>query len=408
MRAYPAHWTNAQRTRFSPLSALLGVDGLYDAVPVVHITGTNAKGSLCAYMQHILSAAGYRVGWFTSPHLYRETDRIRIGREEIPQATLDRLVSQAYDKMPNIKLFEAYFYAALCYFQDQAVDVAVIEAGIGGAMDATNVVWPALCLTGTIGFDHVGILGDTLSKIAAQKAGIAKSGVPFVLLPGAEEGARGAFRGVCERAGARLYDLTGSEIIRRQNDGIQCFDVSWGDFSLSGVRIRMRGAYQVQNAWTAAFAAHKLNEAGFTVGRDAILQGLYDTVWPGRLEWRDGKPSLLIDGAHNAQGAKALREAVDELRRAKRTVLLVAMMEDKDTCEVAHALNGAFDAVVATNIDYHRALPAERLAALYAGAEAVTPAKAALARAKELAGKEGLVVVAGSLYLPSELGLGSV
>ncbi len=404
MRAYPAHWTREQTVRFLPLSALLGIDGLCDAMPFVHVSGTNGKGSICAYMQYILAAAGYRTGWFTSPHLYRETDRIRIGGEEIPKDLLDQWVKEAYEKWPTCKLFEAYFYAALRHFEREKVDVAVLETGIGGSMDATNIVWPALCVTGTIGLDHCALLGDTLPGIARQKAGIAKEGVPFVLSPGVDQSAREAFADVCKQAGAPLYDLSGSTVIRRGGGHVaQCFDAECGDYRLIDARIRMLGSYQVQNAWTAAYAAHRLNDVGFAIDEKAIRHGLLHTRWPGRLEWVEGNPPLLIDGAHNPDGAKALREAVTELRGQRRVVLLIAMMADKDTVAVADCFCGMADDVVATQVDYHRAMAAHRLAALYDGAVAISPPQEALREAKRLAGPDGLVVVAGSLYLPCEL-----
>lgn len=405
MHAYPAHWTREQKARFKPLSQLLDVDGLYDAVPFIHVSGTNGKGSICAYMQYILSAAGYKTGWFTSPHLYRETDRIRIGREEIPEDLLRMWVREAYEKRPLCKLFEAYLYAALRYFEQEKVDVAVLETGIGGSFDATNIVWPSLCITGTIGLDHCALLGSTLPGIARQKAGIAKEGVPFVLSPCVKKTAREAFAQACKQAGAPLYDLVGSEVVRTDGGlAEQIFDASHGDYCLKGARIRMLGAYQVQNAWTAAYAAQRLNGAGFTVDETAIREGLFNTEWPGRLEWIDGTPAVLVDGAHNPEGAKALREAVEELRGQRRAVLLIAMMADKDTASVANCLGCAFDFVVATQVNCDRAMAAHRLAALYKGAVAVTPPKEALEKAKRLAGEEGLVVVAGSLYLPGELG----
>ncbi len=406
MHAYPDHWTFEQRKRFTPLSELLGVDGLYDALPFVHVSGTNGKGSICAYMQSILRAAGYRVGLFTSPHLYRETDRIRIDDQEIPQEQLNELIKQAYAKNPNIKLFEAYLYAGLLYFTRQNVDIAVMETGIGGTLDATNILWPSLCITGTIGLDHCKILGDTLPEIARQKAGIAKQGVPFVLSPGVDSDARSAFRKMCEEAGAALYDLSGSTLVRYKEDGIQRFDADGPGLSLKDVRIRMLGSYQVQNAWTAAYAAFKLSGAEFKINENVIRQGLWNTLWAGRLQWMDGSPPILVDGAHNPEGAISLKEAVKELKGNRRVVLLIGMMEDKDTQAVAQCLGGAFDAVVATQIDYYRAIPADRLARLFDNAISVTPPETALMEAKRLAGPDGLVVIAGSLYLPSALHLG--
>ncbi len=405
MHAYPQHWTEVQRKRYLPLSNLLGIDGLYDAYPFVHVSGTNGKGSLCAYMQSILTASGYRTGWFTSPHLYRETERIRIGDEEIPQELLDRLVKEAYEKHPKIKLFEAYLYAALRYYEQENVDIAVLETGIGGTMDATNILWPSLCITGTIGFDHCKMLGSTLEKIAQQKAGIAKEGVPFVLSPGVDPEARKAFAEICRNARAPLYDLSDSTVIRHKGEGMQSFDANRSDCSMTDVRIRMLGGYQVQNAWTAAYAAQKLNGAGFKIDESAVRQGLWNTTWAGRLQWVEGNPSLLIDGAHNPEGAASLKEALAELRGNRRVVLLIGMMTDKDTHAVAACLNGAFDDVVATQIDYHRAMPADKLALLYHNAAAITPPEAALLEAKRLAGENGLVVIAGSLYLPSALHL---
>lgn len=405
---YPAGWRLAQRERFAPLSRLLGVDGLFDAYPMVHVSGTNGKGSICAYLAQICRAAGLKTGLFISPHLYHETERVQVDGVPIPPQAFQRYMDEAYERNPHVKLFEAYLYIALRYFERQRVDIAIVETGIGGSMDASNVIRPVLCVTGTIGRDHEDVLGSELSQIARQKAGINKPGVPAVLYPVQEDAARRAYRAVCAEIGAPLYDLENLRIrpLHRDLHG-QAFDFACEAYALQGVAIGMLGAYQMQNAATAAVAAHVLARTGVPICEADIRAGLRDTRWPGRMEVRAGDPALLIDGAHNVQGAQALASACAQLLHGRPAVLLTAMMRDKDVVHVARALFGIAPQVVCTCADAKRGLPASDLAALYgANAVAEDDPHAALARARALCPKGGVIVVAGSLYLPGALGLG--
>lgn len=405
---YPASWDGAQRQRFAPLSKLLGVDGLFDAFSMVHVSGTNGKGSICAYLAQICRTAGLKTGLFISPHLYHETERVQVNGQAIPPEVFQHYMDQAYAASSGVKLFEAYLYIALRYFAQEGVDIAVIETGIGGSMDASSVIAPVLCVTGTIGYDHESVLGHEIQRIAAQKAGINKPGVPAVLYPTAHEEARQAYRAACARIGAPLTDLHGLRLVPLHSDlHGQTFDFAWQGGEMRRVQIAMLGAHQMQNAATAAVAAYKLAEAGFPIREADIRTGLRDTRWPGRMEVRPGDVTLLIDGAHNKEGAQALARACAQLIAGRPAVLLTAVMGDKDVLDVVQALAPIAQKVVCTCADPRRGLGAKDLAALYgANAVAEDDPGAALARAQALCPKGGVIVIAGSLYLPGALGLG--
>ncbi len=374
------------------MHALLGrLGNPHQLFPSVHVAGTNGKGSVCAYIQSALRLAGYKTGLYTSPFLQRYNERMRIDGEPIPDGTLARYTTEVAEQVEALRRegihpteFEIGTAVAFLYFAREKVDIAVIEVGLGGRLDPTNVITPKVCAIASIGFDHMRVLGDTLPAIALEKAGIAKPGVPLVLSAQVEGEAR-------ETIARRCAEINAPLIISRPTDGLE---------------IGLPGAHQTYNAGTAVGVLEMLNRDGFVITPRQIGEGLRKTRWPGRLEWIPSTPPLLMDGAHNPQGVRALAEYIATLPRAK-TVLLTGIMQDKAWREMAGVFAGFIDAAVTVAPDNHRALAPEALRDMFREhgipAESAASLEEGLRRATELAGPEGRVIAAGSLYLVGAL-----
>ncbi|MDL2225757.1 bifunctional folylpolyglutamate synthase/dihydrofolate synthase [Eubacteriales bacterium OttesenSCG-928-M02] len=399
-------WTEAQKVRMGDMLSLMGREDLFDDFPIIQVAGTNGKGSVCAYLAKVLEEAGYKVGLFTSPHLYRETERIRINGEEIDLKYLTRKLDAIYEEVPETRLFSAYLAVAMEYFDKERVDIAVVETGLGGAMDVTSALLPILCCTCTIGLDHMEVLGETLEEIAVQKAGIAKPGIPMVLYPVIGEAARAAFTAECQRLGAPVLPLEEADFSIEEHRGKIRLDYHRDGLMLDGIQIPLLGRHQAYNAATAIRCAEALREMGYTIADDAIRRGIEGTVHQGRLEVIGEEPLVLVDGAHNVEGAMALRDAVQSIAFGRPVYLLTAMMADKDVDGVAKILWPMAEKVVATLAKEERGMDPEKLAAHYGEkAVAVTDPKAAYERIREMTPTDGVIVIAGSLYLPERIGL---
>ena len=399
MKEFPRHWDMAQRERMGRVEALTGMAGMVGGYRIAHVSGTNGKGSICAFLQSILMQKYQRVGMYVSPHVVEECERIRINDRYIPYNTLKELMERARRNRADATIFEQYTAAALWYFEGEKPDAAVIEAGIGGAMDITNIVDPAVTITGAMGLDHTSLLGEDIKEVARQKAGIAKPGTPMILYPLQELEAKKAFLEECERIGA--------EVILPDETSLSIQPTPKGqkiDFQVGGERVEtelsLLGDYQAYNALTAAYAAKQMG-----CSKKEIEQGLRRTVWPGRLEQVCEQPIILFDGAHNPQAAAALREALEARYPDRHIVLLMAVMEDKQAKEMVDILMPVCDYAIATTADPCRGMPAYQLCALMGEkGMAVQDPKKAYARAKAVCGMDGVLVVCGSLYLPSATG----
>lgn len=406
MKPFPSTWNAAQRQRFAAMEAFFGIEGLYDRLECVHVTGTNGKGSVCAYVASMLEQAGYTTGLFISPHLYEENERIQINGQCIPMDLLRQWMEQAYARLPKARVFEAYFYAALRWFAQENVDIAVIEAGIGGAMDCTTILSPRVTVCTKIGVDHAELLGRDIADIARQKAGVAKPGVPMVLYPVQDEQARLAFWQESDRRGALAVDLTKAYAQAKDTPLGPRWRLHVPQLTLEDVRLPLLGGYQAQNALTALAVMQTLKERdGYFMTNRALKDGLEQTRWPGRLERLPLEPPVLLDGAHNPQAARALVQSVKTLYPDTPLVLLTAVMADKDVQGIAEELATLSDTVVCTQVESERALSACDYAAYYPLAQAEPDAKQAYAKACSLCPPQGMVVLAGSLYLPSAAGL---
>jgi len=373
---------------------------------VVHVAGTNGKGSVSAMVAAALRASGLRVGLYTSPHLHRFVERVRVDGRVLAERALAQRVTElrAFLERPGVPpltFFEVATLLALEVFRDACVDVAVLEVGLGGRLDATNVIDAPLVTTITrIARDHEAYLGTTIAAIAGEKAGIAKHGVPLVV--GARDPeAQAAIRERAEKVGATPVRWLGTDI-SVSDVGEPRFSVQVGDDVVSALRVGLAGAHQRDNAVLAVATLITLRTRGVEVSDDAIRRGVAGVRWPGRLESAQrGGVRYLFDAAHNPDGCVALGAHLATLPRKRKRALLFAAMSDKDHAPMLAALAPHFDAIVYTRPNTPRAAEPEALAA-HAPGECVRDVAAALARAQRLAGKGGEVVVAGSIYLLAE------
>ncbi len=356
-------------------------------VPAVHIAGTNGKGSCAALTDSILRQAGLRTGLFTSPHLTRFTERIRIDGEEIDGDHLALLDEAVAATAVPLTFFEISAVLAFRAFAEAQVDLAILETGLGGRLDATSVCHPVACAITSIAFDHEAILGNTLGAIAYEKACIAKPGIPLFLGPLASE---------ADRRIAEVARATGAPVLR---PGV--------DYPPAPAAPALPGSHQLANAALAvAISRHAAESLRRPLGDDAVLRGLAEVRWPGRLE-RIGE--VLLDCAHNVEGAVALVASMPE---APCRILVTSIVRDKNAAGMLAVLAPQFDRVVLTRSQSDRAAEPEQLAALVSGTRngerqvvCVENPVAALTRARQQAGEVagGLVVVAGSIFLVGEL-----
>ena len=365
----------------------------------VHVAGTNGKGSVATMVESMLRAAGYRTGQYVSPHLQRYVERVRVGGRPISEwEAASRIEALRADtRLPPLSFFEYTTLLAFEAFRDARCDIVVLEVGLGGRLDATNIVMPEVSVITNIGFEHQRILGDTLAKIAREKSGVLKPGVPCVV------GARGksARRAISARARSIGAPLRWIDRDFKATWTKRSLSVRVGDREWSGLRLGLRGEYQGDNAACALATVVELGQCGFEVLEAHIRTGLKRAKWPGRLEWHGGHPAFLFDAAHNAAGCKTLAHYLDDLEFPGRVVLLFGAMRDKDHREMLGAFDGRVDRRIYASPSVYRSEHPERLAKMYAGT-AARSVRDAVARAKRAAGPDGLVVVAGSIFLVSE------
>ncbi len=397
--------------------------------PTLHLAGTKGKGSVSSLCASALTAGGYRTGFYTSPHLEDFRDRFRVNGRWIPQEAVIEIVArlqQFAPDVPGITTFELTTAIGFEWFAREHVDVAVIEVGLGGRLDATNILTPRVSVITALSYDHMALLGDTLTLIAGEKAGIIKPGVPVVSAPQHAE-ALTVLELVAFERGCALT-LTGRDVkfkpVEHSLDG-QTFDVWTGEqardlaalraagLAVAGWRpdrleIPLLGAHQVENAATAYAALQALGAAGLPLSADAIREGFKRVKWPGRFEVMHRSPFVVIDGAQNRESAQRLREAVDAYFEDRRLVLVFGASADKDIVGMFNELLPRASAVITTQAVHPRAADPDELAEQVRGqgftgpVESVGPVHRALTRARELAGGDDVVLATGSLFVVSE------
>jgi dihydrofolate synthase/folylpolyglutamate synthase len=397
----------------------------------VHVAGTNGKGSTAATIESIARHAGLSTALYTSPHLQRVTERIRIAGAEIqPDAfaaaftsvyqAVERLLAAGLIEHPP-SFFEFLTATAFQSFAAHAVELAIVEVGMGGRLDATNILRPAVSVITPVGLDHERYLGTTVAEIAGEKAGILKPGVTAVIARQNDEAEAVLLRRAIE-AGSPVVRPRGLETGRAKaalektaEPGLYSFNTTWrGDF----IRLSpaLRGRHQVENALSAVRACEVLAEAGYPIAAPAVQNGIANVVWPGRLEKVHDSPEVFLDGAHNPQAAKALAGFLEDLRAAgrPRPILIYGSMRDKAISEIADILFPWAEWVVATAPAHGRAaspLAIAEIAAAEVKGDGKRPCRgiftaATLAeawqKASELAGSRRPIIITGSLYLAGE------
>ena len=374
-----------------------------NALKFVHIAGTNGKGSCAAMTASVLRAAGYRTGLFTSPYLFRFNERMQINGEAIADETLAALVTEIRpiaDAMADHPTeFELMTAVALLWYRREKCDIVVLEVGLGGRLDATNAIAaPEAAVIMNIGLDHTAILGDTVEKIAAEKAGIVKSGCEVALYQ-QSAGVEAVVREKCESAGARLHVADFSQLAPE-------FDSLEGQvFTYRGVpyAIPLLGEHQLKNAAVVLEVVEILRQKGWALPQDAVEHGLYAVSWPARFELVRAEPPFVVDGGHNPQCAETVAANLRRYFPDRRHVLLCGVLADKDYASLFAILNTAADAYVCVTPDSARALPAEKLAehlARYGKPVTVcADIPAGVEAASAAAGEDGAVCAVGSLYM---------
>jgi dihydrofolate synthase/folylpolyglutamate synthase len=378
-----------------------------DAFPIVHVVGTKGKGSVVAMLAAAFAASGRRAGTFTSPHLRSVRERVTFADDMISKEDFGRLVGDVKAAMTGSEkanyrtYFETLLAAALLHFREREADVAVLEAGLGGRLDATNVVSPAAVAVATLGLDHTNILGNSVEKIAAEKAGVFKAGVPAVSAPQEEVAAR-VLRETAVRVGAAL-SFVGADIFFLTN-GDRTFDYRGRRYELRNVKAAMPGEAQRNNAAVALAALETLSI--LDVPAEAARRGVETGRARARLEVTPGSPTVVLDSAHTPASARELASLIRELPADKK-ILVWGMSAEKDAADFARELAPHVDCAITTAAASPRARAAGELAEVTRGifkkVEAANPPAAAFGRARALAGEKGLAVVAGSFYLAGEI-----
>lgn len=407
--------------RINMLLEILG--NPHKALRVIHIAGTNGKGSVCKFLEKGLASCGYRIGLYTSPFIKEFNERIcfegnSISDEDLEKytdiviAASEKMVSEGHDSPTE---FEVVTAIALLYFRDKNADMVILEVGLGGRGDSTNVIEePMICAISSISYDHMDRLGNTLEEIAAEKAGIIKPGVPVVSNVKDHEAARVIARTAYEK-GSRLYDISGIKTCSydvtpfSQTVTMELYGTDYSD-----VKISMAGRHQAENLKTALAVIEVLRRAGkVRVERSLLYKGLEKAVNPGRFEVlikgdkEKGNPAVVIDGAHNEAGVRALEQTMKECFPEGRVLLVTGMLADKQTDRLVEAFMDITTSVIATEPDNPRKLPAERLAEMLkeAGADvtAAPDAEESIRKAAAVCHGYDVVLFAGSLYLIGDI-----
>lgn len=365
-----------------------------NSYPTIHIGGTNGKGSTLSYLSHILDAAGYKVGSFISPYVIKINERFQINQIMISDDDLLKYTNQMYEfyhefdsiTHDHLTFFELMTLIGFLYFRDQKVDIAVIEVGLGGRLDATNVIKPLVSVITSIGYDHMNILGNTLELISSEKLGIVKEGTPLIsgvlnpeLIP--------LFKAKALEKKAEMSLITPLEFTPSRPQG----------FSFLGdtYYISMLGSHQIQNAKCAILAAQKINDLGFPISNAALKEGLLNTRWPGRFEMID---RFILEGAHNINGMQAAINTIEDYLLDEELTVVFGVMADKETEAMQNLIEPYAKRIVFTEVNIPRALSRD---VLYE--RSTHPHKSKCAINEVINETFGTTLIIGSLYLVSAI-----
>ena len=383
-----------------------------DKLKFIHVAGTNGKGSVCSFISSILKEEGYKVGLYTSPYLETFTERIRLNGNNIPEKDVARIITIMKEKIDKM-VSEGYSYPtefeietvmAFYYYYEQEVDYVVLEVGLGGRYDATNVIKSLVSVITSISLDHTGILGDTLGKIAYEKAGIIKEDSITVVYKQSKE-AEEVIKSVCKEKNTRYIEADFENLVIKKSDiNSQIFDCIIIDEKFENMEISLIGDHQINNAVLALTVIKVLkDEKNIKISDNSIKKGLTNTKWAGRIEKIGDNPIFIIDGAHNEDGAKSLARALENHFNGKKMTLLIGMLKDKDIDSVLQILINKFEKVITTTPDSDRAINSEELKEMIEkyidNVISIPKIEDAVKYILENAEKDEIIISAGSLYM---------
>ncbi len=386
-------------------SILNAIGNPHEGLRFIHITGTNGKGSVAAMLSSILKDAGYKVGKYTSPHLIRFNERIVVNDKEISNSEVweigdyikGHIEGQGIDK--RFSYFDFTTAMAFEYFYRKKVDIAVIEVGLGGRLDSTNVITPVLSIITNVEKDHVDYLGSSLEEIAKEKAGIIKKGIPVIT------GAQGIALNVIKKKAMELA----TPLFRKDYEFSfkktkeQTLDFSYMDNKVyEDVFVNLKGDHQLFNASLAVCATLILKEKGLNIHRDAVYSGLARTEWPGRLEIIKGRPEIILDGAHNLHAVKALVTFMKDHYKNRKTILIFGIMADKDYESILKEIIPIANEVIFTKANTKRALSPYELANFADTCYITENVLDALKKSKNIVKDDDVILITGSLYIVGE------
>lgn len=371
----------------------------------IHIGGTNGKGSVAAFIASILEETGLRVGLYTSPHLVRFTERFRINRVEITREKAADLIEElrdasAHEEPPTF--FEATTAMALAYFARENTDIAIMEVGMGGRLDATNVITPLVSVITNISKEHEFFLGSRLLDIAGEKGGIIKERID-VITGATQLSVIHLFESICKAKTAPMWRLGKDFRYRTTGSGLH---YSGLNRQFNGLRLGLKGKFQSRNGALALAVIERLEEKGYKVSSQNIREGLEKSIWPGRMQVVAKNPTIILDGAHNPSAMKALADSIKAGLKFRQMILVIGVMEDKEIGQILRRIVPLSDYIIYTRPVYYRAASPETIMAegarLGKPGEIVPLLTEAIKKAREIADPRDLIVICGSLFTVGE------
>ncbi len=369
----------------------------------IHIAGTNGKGSVATYLNFILMNAGYRVGLYTSPHLVSFTERMRINGENISKRDVvhyTKLIKYVMDQSEPPTFFEAVTAMAIKYFADKKVDIVILETGMGGRLDATNIVDPILTIITNVSLEHQEFLGNTIESITKEKAGIIKDKIPLVTGINQEKSIQ-IVEDICMKKNASMYVLERDFSCIQENGVYNYYGIN---HNYNGLKSGLNGIYQKNNLALALASIEILNNKGFSTKDEHVINGVKQAFWPGRMHIVSKAPIILLDGAHNIAAMHGLKESVKNMEYDK-LILVIGIMEDKDTKEILDIIVPMTDFTIYTRPNYYRAMDPFKLKEQYKKVhkyEIINNLERAIVRAEHIANENDMILITGSLFTVGE------
>lgn len=376
----------------------------------VHVAGTNGKGSVCAMLESVLCQAGYKTGLFTSPHLVDFTERVRICRMPIEKEFTVEFVKECKNRIDRFKytFFEVNTALAFLYFAEKRVDLAVVETGLGGRLDATNVLFPLATIITNIDLEHTDILGKKITRIAAEKGGIVKENVPVIT--GIEQTeALEAIKSICQKKDSPLITVKGNSSwkIKRASLEKTDLDLRLRNTNFPNLELNLVGTHQIKNAVISLLAIQELRKKGYSIPPQSIYQGLKNVHWPCRFQIYRKKPFVILDAAHNPAAALILRQTFSDLFPDRKVIFVFGVMQDKDYARILQILSPIAQKIILTQPKNKRAASLSELEKvvkpLKIHYEKIKSVKQAHSHTLKRAAATDIICITGSHYTLGEL-----